>query len=83
MQDRWAAGEINQSVWQLWQLFEKKTLLNASEVRKELGVTQKQGSSRVDSALVKLQQEYYLTITRQPPQIGARRSALRLAGQYL
>src|SRR5664280_1761155 len=33
MEIRWASGEINQTTWQLWQLFEKKTALSTDEIR--------------------------------------------------
>jgi hypothetical protein len=62
MLDRWTAGEVNQTTWQLWRLFEEKSLLNTSDVRREMGVTQKSGGSRVDASLVELQKQYYLTM---------------------
>jgi hypothetical protein len=62
MPDRWETGEIPQAVWDVWQLFEKKPALSTSDIRKQLGVTQKQGGSRVDAALVRMQQEFYITV---------------------
>jgi hypothetical protein len=62
MQDRWLAGEISQTIWQLWQLYQRKSLLTTGEIRKEMGVSAKSGAGRVDSALVQLQKEYYLTV---------------------
>ncbi|HYE81732.1 MAG TPA: hypothetical protein VEG39_06135 [Clostridia bacterium] len=62
MEERRGAGEINQTVWQLWQLFEGKTLLNTSDIRRELGVTLKKGGSRVDKAIMELQQHFYITV---------------------
>lgn len=62
MEERRAAGQISQTVWQLWQLFEAKTLLNTSDIRQEMGVTLKKGGSKVDKAIRELQQAYYITV---------------------
>lgn len=62
MPSRWSAGTVTLTTWQLWQLFEQKTLLNTSDVRREMGVTAAKGGSRVDAALKSLQREYYLTV---------------------
>lgn len=62
MEERWAAGEVSQTTWQLWQLFQDQTLLSTSEIRKEMGVTAKKGGSRVDRAIKELQQHYYITV---------------------
>jgi hypothetical protein len=62
MPERYAAGEVNQTIYQVWQLFEQKTLLNTSDVRRELGASPKSGASRVDGALQELQRQFYLAI---------------------
>lgn len=62
MVERWEAGEVDQTLWRLWQLFEKRTLLDTSDVRREMGVSSKNGASRVDAALVTLQRQFYLTV---------------------
>lgn len=62
MEERREAGQVSQTAWQLWQLFEAKTLLNTSDIRQELGVTLKKGGSRVDKAIKELQQHYYITV---------------------
>ena len=62
MEIRRVSGYISQTVWQLWQLFEKKTLLNTAEIRKEMGVTLKKGGSKVDRAIQELQRYYYITV---------------------
>ncbi len=61
MPERWAGGTVRQTTWQLWQLFERKRLLNTGEVRREMGVSAKSGAGRVDSAMQELQAGYYLT----------------------
>ena len=62
MEERWASGLINQTTWQLWQLFEKKNSLDTSEIRREMGVTRKSGGSRVDASILELQRDYYITV---------------------
>lgn len=72
MPERWVRGTVNQRVWQLWQLFENKGMLNISQIRQTLGVSQKQGSSAVDAALQKLQCEYYITVDGNERKVSAK-----------
>jgi len=69
--DRWEAGEVNQTVWHLWQLFEKHPLLDTANVRKLMGVTASHGAGRVDTALRDLQREFYITVAGSRRKIGA------------
>lgn len=62
MEKKRASGQVSQTAWQLWQLFEEKTLLNTSDIRQEMGVTLKKGGSKVDKAITELQQYYYITV---------------------
>ncbi len=62
MEERRASGLVNQTVWQLWQLFEKRTMLNTGDIRREMGVTLKKGGSKVDREVQELQQHYYITV---------------------
>lgn len=62
MEGRRESGQVSQTAWQLWQLFEEKTLLNTSDIRQELGVSVKKGGSRVDAAIKELQRYYYITV---------------------
>jgi hypothetical protein len=62
MPDRWNGGMVNQMVWRTWQLFEESTVLNISQIRSMLGVSQKNGLSASDTAIRILQQEYYITM---------------------
>jgi hypothetical protein len=70
MPERWEAGQVNQITWALWQLFEKDSLLNTSDVRKKMGVSASSGGSRVDAGLRDLMSEYYLTIAGVRRRIG-------------
>lgn len=62
MEERYDSGELSQTVWELYRLFADGTVLSTAEVRKLLGVTQKSGAGRVDSALKGLQKEFIITV---------------------
>jgi len=76
MEVRRVSGHISQTVWQLWQLFEEKTMLNTSDIRKEMGVTLKRGDSKVDRAIQEMQQYYYITVA------GSRRKTDKYGKPY-
>lgn len=62
MEERRESGQISETAWRLWQLFQGRSLLNTSDIRQELGVTLKKGGSKVDRAITELQQYYYITV---------------------
>lgn len=62
MEERREAGQVSQIAWKLWQLFESKTLINTGDIRREMGVTHKKGGSKVDAAVIELQQYFYITV---------------------
>lgn len=76
MEERRAFGQVNQTVWELWQLFEEKTLLATCDIRQEMGVTLKKGGSKVDRAIQELQQYYYITVA------GSRRKTDKYGQPY-
>ncbi|NJD04159.1 MAG: hypothetical protein FIA99_16550 [Ruminiclostridium sp.] len=76
MEERRTSGQVNQTVWHLWQLFEEKALLNTSDIRQEMGVTLKKGGSKVDRAIQELQQQYYITVA------GSRRKTDKYGQPY-
>lgn len=63
MEERRAAGQLNQTVWQLWQLFETSTLMDTMDIRRHLGVTKKKGAGRVDAAIIELQKTFNITVS--------------------
>jgi hypothetical protein len=71
MRERWEAGLINQTLWQVWQQYEEHGSLNTSAIRRLLSVTRKSGASRVDAALRELQHCYYITVAGDERKIGA------------
>ncbi|MCU0485765.1 MAG: hypothetical protein MUC85_06590, partial [Anaerolineales bacterium] len=72
MPERWASGTVSQTTWQLWQLFEKNSTLNISQVRQRLGVSRKQGAGAVDAAIQQLQQEYIITMAGNERKVSAK-----------
>ena len=63
MRERRYEGLVSQACWDLWQLFEWKKVLDTSEIRSHMGVRgKKSGSSKVDSAIVELQKQFYITV---------------------
>ncbi|MCP4600277.1 MAG: hypothetical protein GY847_07055 [Proteobacteria bacterium] len=72
MPERWASGTVNQRTWQVWQLFEERGTLNTSQMRKTMGVSRKQGTRAVDTAIQQLQYEYYITVDGNDRKISAK-----------
>lgn len=62
MEERRYDGLVSQSAWELWKLFEQGRPMDTGEIRRLLGVTKKKGSSRVDSAISEMQQQFYITV---------------------
>ena len=62
MEERRSEGLVSQTAWELWKLFEDKKSLDTGDIRRQLGVSKKKGSSRVDAAISELQQYYYITV---------------------
>jgi hypothetical protein len=57
-------------------IFERKTFLDTSDIRREMGVTRKKGGSTVDKAIQELQQLYYVTV------VGSRRKTDKFGQPY-
>ncbi|WP_432663985.1 hypothetical protein R9X47_25825 [Wukongibacter baidiensis] len=76
METRWESGEISQTVWTLWNLFNEKGVLSTKDLRDEMGVTKKKGGSAVDTATKQLQKEYYITVS------GTKRKTNKLGEPY-
>ena len=64
MEESWENGHVSEMTWKLWNLFEKDLKYGTSELRKILGVTPKDGGSRLDKSLTELQHCYYITISK-------------------
>jgi hypothetical protein len=62
MEERRYGGLVNQTLWDLWKLFEERKVLDTSEIRSCMGVAGKKGGSRVDSAIVELQRLFQITV---------------------
>ncbi len=62
MRERYGSGTVNQITWRLWQLFEERSALNTSSIRRLAGAAPKPGTSQVDAGLKELQRDYYITV---------------------
>lgn len=62
MKERYEKGELSDTSWHLYQMFEIGTVLSTADIRKMLGVTRKSGASKVDNAIKLLQKEFILTV---------------------
>ncbi|MCX7711633.1 MAG: hypothetical protein N2484_17465 [Clostridia bacterium] len=76
LEEKWVSGRVKQTTWQLWKLFEEKTLLDTGDIRREMGVTPKKGGNRVDTAIKELQQYYCITVA------GSRRKTDKYGRPY-
>lgn len=63
MEERWAEGRISQGEWQVWQIFCQGGEPDTGEIRRIMGVTKKQGTSRIDNAVKELQRCFYITVS--------------------
>lgn len=77
MEELQASGLITPVVWKLWQLFQDgRGLLSTGDIRKEMGVTKKNGGSKVDKAISELERMFYITVA------GNRRKTDRFGQPY-
>lgn len=67
MGELWSTGKLSRTTWDLWNLFEENSLLSTSDIRRLMGVTAKNGGSRVDRSIKELQSYFYITV------VGSRR----------
>ena len=72
IEERWEAGEVNQTVMKVWQLFSEGGSLSTDDIRYRLGVRKKHGAGPVDTALKTLQKEYYITVSGNRRKFNAR-----------
>ena len=69
--ERYAAGEVEQTLWQVWQLFDEHRTLDTHRIRRLMGVN-KQTSSKVDAILRRLQQEFAITVAGNVQKVSAK-----------
>lgn len=72
MPERWFNGTVPQITWRLWQLFEEKGTLNISQVRRTLDASRRQIAGEIDSAVQRLQSEFYITIDGNDRKVSAK-----------
>ncbi len=62
VEERYANGELSQSAYMLYQLFEGGGELSTADIRKAAGTSKKNGATRTDAAMKHLQKEYLVTV---------------------
>lgn len=62
MEERYHRGTVSRTAFEVYNLFENGSDLDTGEIRKQMGVTKKEGASAVDSAIVWLQSKFYITV---------------------
>ncbi|NLA88134.1 MAG: hypothetical protein GX847_12830, partial [Clostridiales bacterium] len=62
MEDRWHWGQVKKTVYDVYRLFEEGDVLDTGEIRRRMNVRKSEGASSVDSAVVMLQKEFYITV---------------------
>jgi hypothetical protein len=62
IEERYRSGYVKKTVLDVYQLFESGNSLDTGDIRKQMGVTKKDGASAVDGAIVTLQKEFYITV---------------------
>lgn len=62
IEERYRWGHVKKLTYDVYKLFEAGTPLDTSEIRQQMNVTKKDGASTVDSAVITLQKEFYITV---------------------
>lgn len=60
--ERYEDGTVSQTLLQAYKLFERGGILSTADIRNRMGVTKKQGASRLDSAIAQLQRQFLITV---------------------
>lgn len=60
--ERWRWGQVRKTVYDVYRLFEENGILDTAEIRRRMNVRKSAGASAVDSAVVTLQKEFYITV---------------------
>lgn len=63
VEERYKKGYIKKAVLDVYRLFDTGRQLDTGEIRRLMHVTKKEGASAVDSAIVTLQREFYITVS--------------------
>lgn len=62
MEERYHWGHVKKIVYDVYRLFEENGALDTAQIRNLMGVKKSEGASAVDSAIVRLQSEFYITV---------------------
>jgi hypothetical protein len=67
----------------VYRLFEENGILDTAEIRRRMNVRKSAGASAVDSAVVTLQKEFYITVCGNRRKTSFDGQEYRLAGQHV
>lgn len=59
---QYADGKISQTMFLVYKLFENGAILSTTDIRRTMGVNKKQGTSKVDAAIVALQKQFIIAV---------------------
>ncbi len=62
LDEHYRSGTVTRTAIDVYKLFENGDDLDTGEIRKQMGVTKKEGASAVDTAIVWLQSKFYITV---------------------
>lgn len=62
LEERFENGTVSRAAMGVYELFRKGSVLSTDQIRKEMGVSKKDGVSQVDRAIVLLQKEFYIAV---------------------
>ena len=70
MEERYHWGYVKRIVYDVYRLFEENGTLDTAEIRRKMGVRKSEGASAVDSAVISLQREFYITVCGNRRKVG-------------
>ncbi|MDR2933341.1 MAG: hypothetical protein LBV27_09580 [Oscillospiraceae bacterium] len=70
VEERYMEGKVSPVLLNVYRLFEEGGVMSTAEIRGQCGVSKKHGASKIDSAVVALQKEFYITICGNRRKVG-------------
>lgn len=62
MEKRYYDGYVPKTAYDVYKLFQDGSVLDTSDIRRSMNVSKKDGASAVDTAITRLQSEFYITV---------------------
>jgi hypothetical protein len=61
-EQRYYDGYVSKTAYDVYKLFQDGSVLDTSDIRRRMNVSKKEGASAVDTAMTRLQSEFYITV---------------------